>query len=231
MVPGSLIMVNREECARKFSVDDFASAYIRLEGGIVLDFRIAWYMHLDTPGDTIIMGTKGSLRIPSTDCWNGTFTKPMTLYHDVAGKPVQTEIPLLKSEGKLFDKKIRSFLNAIITGSKARCLRIRSSTTRPSSTASCAPARLATRCRSRSLKFDGRCRKVPLCPQDTGGQVSYGIGRGITETAIGTIVSGGHVRLLAKGPVEGADGAKAHLLPHFVLFVQYSTVCGGKARD
>lgn len=108
-----------EECARKFSVDDFASAYIRLEGGIVLDFRIAWYMHLDTPGDTIIMGTKGSLRIPSTNCWNGTFDKPMTLYHDVAGKPVQTEIPLLKSEGKLFDKKIRSFLDAIITGSKA----------------------------------------------------------------------------------------------------------------
>lgn len=111
--------VGKPECAKKFSVDDFASAYIRLEGGIILDFRIAWYMHLDTPGDTIIMGTKGSLRIPSTDCWNGSFNKPMTVYRDVAGEPVQTEIPLLPATKNLFDLKIRSFLDAIITGGEA----------------------------------------------------------------------------------------------------------------
>lgn len=117
--PEAYAQVGKPECAKKFSVDDFASGYIRLEGGIILDFRIAWYMHLDTPGDTIIMGTKGSLRIPSTECWNGTFTKPMTIYHDVAGEPVQTEIPLLPETPNLFDKKIRSFLNAIITGGEA----------------------------------------------------------------------------------------------------------------
>ena len=111
--------VGKPECAKKFSVDDFASAYIRLEGGVVLDFRIAWYMHVDTPGDTIIMGTKGALRVPSTDCWNGSFNKPMTLYHDVAGKPVETTIPLLPATTDLWNKKIRSFLNAIITGGKA----------------------------------------------------------------------------------------------------------------
>lgn len=107
--------------AEKFSVDDFASAYIRLEGGIILDFRIAWYMHLDTPGDTIIMGTKGSLRIPSTDCWNGTFEKPMVIYSDVAGKPVETTIPLMKFGGfdGLFDKKVRTFLDAVINGTGA----------------------------------------------------------------------------------------------------------------
>ena len=76
-------------------------------------------MHLDTPGDTIIMGTKGSLRIPSTDCWNGSFNKPMTIYHDVAGEPVETSIPLLPATTDLFDRKIRSFLNAVITGSEA----------------------------------------------------------------------------------------------------------------
>ena len=111
--------LGKPESAKKFGVDDFASAYIRLEGGIVLDFRIAWYMHVDTPGDTIIMGTKGALRIPSTDCWNGSFNKPMTLYHDVAGKPVETVIPLLPATTDLWDRKIRSFLNAIITGGKA----------------------------------------------------------------------------------------------------------------
>ena len=74
------------EYAEKFGVDDFAAAFIRLEGGIILDFRIAWAMNLDTPGDTIIMGTKGSLRIPSTECWNGTVGGPMVLYHEVCGE-------------------------------------------------------------------------------------------------------------------------------------------------
>ena len=98
--------------AAKFSVDDFAAAFVRLEGGIVLDFRIAWAMHLDSPGDTIIMGTKGSLRVPATECWNGTFDKPMKLYQNVGGQDVCTEIPLVRSSGSLFDKKIRTFLDA-----------------------------------------------------------------------------------------------------------------------
>ena len=117
--PEAYSQVGKPECAKKFSVDDFASAYIRLEGGIILDFRIAWYMHLDTPGDTIIMGTKGSLRIPSTDCWNGSFSSPMTIYHDVAGEPVETVVPLLPPTTDLFDRKIRSFLNAVIPGGEA----------------------------------------------------------------------------------------------------------------
>ena len=117
--PEAYSQVGKPECAEKFTVDDFASAYIRLEGGIILDFRIAWYMHLDTPGDTIIMGTKGSLRVPSTDCWNGTFTSPMTIYHDVAGEPTETKVPLLQGTSNLWDKKIRSFLDACITGSEA----------------------------------------------------------------------------------------------------------------
>ncbi|MBS1331836.1 MAG: Gfo/Idh/MocA family oxidoreductase, partial [Christensenellaceae bacterium] len=63
--------------AARFDVDDFAAAFIRLEGDVVLDFRISWAMHLDTPGDTLILGTEGALRIPSTECWNGTVGGPM----------------------------------------------------------------------------------------------------------------------------------------------------------
>ena len=107
--------------AARFSVDDFAAAFIRLEGGIILDFRIAWAMHVNTPGDTIIFGTEGALRIPSTDCWNGSVGGPMTLYHDVAGAQVDTVIPILQNTGKggLFDKKIRSFLDAVKTNGPA----------------------------------------------------------------------------------------------------------------
>ena len=101
------------EYADVFSVDDFAAAFIRLEGGIVLDFRIAWDMHLDTPGDTIIMGTEGSLRIPSTECWNGSIGGPLKIYHDIAGMPVVTEIPEKDNKVDNFDKKIRSFVDAV----------------------------------------------------------------------------------------------------------------------
>ncbi|MBQ7090814.1 MAG: Gfo/Idh/MocA family oxidoreductase [Clostridia bacterium] len=115
---GTSYEYSKPENACRFNVDDFAAAFIRLEGGIVLDFRIAWTMHLDTPGDTIIMGTKGSLRIPSTECWNGTVGGAMKIYHDVCGKGVETEIPILKSK-KLFDLKIRSFLDAHKNGTPA----------------------------------------------------------------------------------------------------------------
>ena len=113
----------KAEYAEKFGVDDFAAAFVRLEGGIILDFRIAWAMNLDTPGDTIIMGTKGSLRVPSTDCWNGTFYSPMKIYHEVAGLQTVTEVPLIPagkapSDG-LFYKKIRSFLDAVKYGRPA----------------------------------------------------------------------------------------------------------------
>ena len=121
--PEAYAEVGKPECAEKFTVDDFASAYIRLEGGIILDFRIAWYMHVDTPGDTIIMGTKGSLRVPSTQCWNGTLDKPLVLHTEIDGTLVETVIPKVESpvypEKDGFYYKIRSFLDAIKEGGEA----------------------------------------------------------------------------------------------------------------
>ncbi|MBR4235923.1 MAG: Gfo/Idh/MocA family oxidoreductase [Clostridia bacterium] len=109
-----------EENAARFSVDDFAAGFIRLEGDIILDFRIAWAMHLDTPGDTIILGTKAGLRIPSTGCWNGSVGGEMTIYHDLAGVCMEEKVPILKDDGKgLFYKKIRGFLDAVINGDPA----------------------------------------------------------------------------------------------------------------
>ena len=94
------------ENAARFSVDDFAAAFVRLEGDIILDFRIAWAMHPDTPGDTIIFGTEAALRIPSTDCWNGSVGGPMTLYTDLAGERIQSTIPILPNDPNwgLFDR-------------------------------------------------------------------------------------------------------------------------------
>ncbi len=109
----------RAEYAKLFGVDDFAAAFVRLEGGIILDFRIAWAMNMDTPGDTIILGTKGGLRIPSTECWNGTVGGAMKIYHEVCGQQVETEIPVIKMKAGLFDLKIRTFLDACKNGTPA----------------------------------------------------------------------------------------------------------------
>ena len=105
------------EYAEKFGVDDFAAAFVRLEGGIVLDFRISWAMHMDTAGDALILGTKGGLRIPSTECWNGEFDKPLTIYKSIGDQTLEYKIPL-KPASDLFYKKLRSFVDAIKTGGK-----------------------------------------------------------------------------------------------------------------
>ena len=108
------------EYAEKFKVDDFAAAFVRLEGDIILDFRIAWAMNLDTPGDTIILGTKGGLRIPSTECWNGSVGGPMKIYHEVCGQQTVTEVPIINMGGPgLFERKIRTFLDAVKNGTPA----------------------------------------------------------------------------------------------------------------
>lgn len=113
------------EYAEKFSVDDFAAGFVRLEGDIILDFRISWAMNMDTPGDTIILGTKGGLRIPSTQCWNGTVGGPMTIYHEVCGQQTQTVVPIIEENGGAtakesnVDRKIKTFLSAIRKGGKA----------------------------------------------------------------------------------------------------------------
>lgn len=107
-----------ESDASRFNVDDFAAAFIRLEGGIICDFRISWAMHMDTTGDSLILGTKGGLRIPSTECWNGYgLDRPLVYYHDVGGAQVETVIPPKESNaGRIFYEKVRAFLDAVQTG-------------------------------------------------------------------------------------------------------------------
>lgn len=101
------------EYAELFGVDDFAAAFVRLEGGIVLDFRISWAMNLDTPGDTIILGTKAGLRIPSTECWNGSIGGPLKIYRTIAGSDVETIVPERTNKEDNFYNKIRLFVDAV----------------------------------------------------------------------------------------------------------------------
>ena len=106
------------EYAQAFGVEDFAAGFVRLEGGIILDFRISWAMHMDTCGDTLILGTKGGLKIPSMECYNGDLPAPMKIYKNVAGQPVEYEVPNVPVDN-LFARKLRAFVNAIKEGGKA----------------------------------------------------------------------------------------------------------------
>ena len=105
----------------RFGVDDFAAAFVRLEGDIVLDFRISWAMHAETAGDTYILGTDAALKIPSDDCWNSS-VGPLTIYRDEAGQHVKTIIPKIFGASEfddLFYNKISSFVNAVRSGGPA----------------------------------------------------------------------------------------------------------------
>ena len=109
------------EYAEKFGVDDFAAGFIRLEGGIILDFRISWAMHMDTCGDALILGTEGALRIPSTECWNGDFPTPLKVYKKVAGQEICYEVPRYDGDdfGTMFMGKMRAFIDAVKYGQPA----------------------------------------------------------------------------------------------------------------
>ncbi len=105
------------EYAEIFDVDDFAAAFIRLEGDIILDFRIAWAMHMDTTGDALILGKKGGLRIPAAQAWNGALNAPLRIYHDIAGEMVETDMPFQEEDlSELNYKKVRAFVSAVNYG-------------------------------------------------------------------------------------------------------------------
>lgn len=114
----------KKEFGDEFGVDDFSAAFVRLEGGITLDFRMSWAMHMDTTGDFIFLGTEAGLKIkqPNLALWGGAWDGPIgeiRLMHDVFGKPTETLIPLDDNRGPgLFEKKVRAFVDAVINGKK-----------------------------------------------------------------------------------------------------------------
>ena len=75
-------------------------------------------MNMDTCGDALILGTKGGLRIPSTECWNGEFDKPLTVYKTIGDTTLQYQVPM-KPTSDLFYKKLRSFVDTVKNGGKA----------------------------------------------------------------------------------------------------------------
>ncbi len=104
--------------ADQFDVEDFGAAFIRLEGGIALDFKISWAMHMDTLGATQFLGKDGGLKVtpagsgPWSGVWDGGVGS-ITLFHDVLGRLSETSIPVEQHQLDIFYEKVRDFVVAI----------------------------------------------------------------------------------------------------------------------
>lgn len=110
--------------ADKFEVEDFGVAMIRLEGGIILNFKISWAMHMDTLGPTIFLGKDAGLKLtasgsgPWSGAWDGGL-ESINMFHDIDGQHTETAIPIQNHSINIFDAKVRDFVVAIKEGNPA----------------------------------------------------------------------------------------------------------------
>ena len=105
--------------ADRFSVDDFSAAFIRLEGDIILDYRMAWAMHMDICSDFVILGTDAGLKATAphpNPLWGsiiGGDIAGLYLMHDQCGEPVTTQLALENTPQNIFWLKVRDFVDAV----------------------------------------------------------------------------------------------------------------------
>ncbi len=103
----------------RFSVDDFSAAFIRLEGDIILDYRMAWAMHMDICSDFVILGTDAGLKATAphpNPLWGSIIDGNLSglyLMHDQFGEPVTTPLTLEATNDNIFTMKVRDFVDAV----------------------------------------------------------------------------------------------------------------------
>lgn len=88
----------------KVEVEDFGTALVRFESGLVLHFVSYWAAHATTLGPSIILGTKGGLQL-----------RPLTLFRDEFGVMTDvTPVNLPSTDGFLVE--VTAFLKAVREG-------------------------------------------------------------------------------------------------------------------
>ncbi len=107
-----------------FGVEDFGTAFIRLENDMVLYFKISWAMHMDSMGSTFFLGTDAGLKCTpaSTGNWGGAWdgsVGSITIYHDLEGHQTESPIPIKPHGLVLFTEKVRDFVLNVRDGGTA----------------------------------------------------------------------------------------------------------------
>ncbi|MEK3734851.1 MULTISPECIES: Gfo/Idh/MocA family protein [unclassified Paenibacillus] len=110
--------------ASAFDVEDFGVAIIRFEGDLVLNFKTAWAMHMDTLGATMFLGTDAGMKITpaGTGPWSGVWdgrVGSISLFHDIQGHHTESGIPLIQHQVNVFEEKIKDFVDAVREGKPA----------------------------------------------------------------------------------------------------------------
>jgi len=89
----------------KFEVEDFVAAFIRFSDGSVALLKESWAMHMDTLGQTFILGTKAGLKLG----------EKLTIYRDEAGTMITAEAEI-REKVDIWREKTRSFIEAVRKG-------------------------------------------------------------------------------------------------------------------
>jgi len=110
--------------ADQFDVEDFGAAFVRLEGGTTLNFKIAWAMHMDTLGATFFLGSEAGLKLtpagsgPWSGVWDGGVGS-ITLFYDKFGHLTESPIPVKAHNIDIFAEKVKDFARAVREGDVA----------------------------------------------------------------------------------------------------------------
>jgi predicted dehydrogenase len=110
--------------ADQFEVEDFGVAFVRLEGGKVLNFKISWAMHMDSLGPTIFLGKDAGLKLtpagsgPWGGIWDGGIGS-IDLFYDNQDQHTQTSIEVQDHNVDIFYEKVRDFVVAVKEGKEA----------------------------------------------------------------------------------------------------------------
>lgn len=109
-----------------FEVDDFSTAFVRMENDLTFIFRQSWAMHADSLGDTMWLGTEGGIKIKNDFDYANKPSRIM-YFTDVNGQNIDSYIlPSLPFDAyenpkgiDIFKAKVRDFCDAIIEGRPA----------------------------------------------------------------------------------------------------------------
>ena len=96
-----------------FEVEDLATAFIRLQGGVTLLLEASWATHSSAGDDfgVVLYGTEGGAEIDVKNYgWEGT----LSIFKDVGGRPADIKPRVTRGEGHI--GVIRDFLASIRSG-------------------------------------------------------------------------------------------------------------------
>lgn len=89
----------------EFEVDDFGAAFLRFENGAAAVIKVCWAAHIDSLGNSFLLGTKGGLKLSNPPEW----------FFDHEGYMAQTKLPQV-GDGDGFVQEVQFFVQAIRDG-------------------------------------------------------------------------------------------------------------------